>query len=48
MELTESALPFVASRNSDGSPRTTVLPRTLTSPEEVIMDLGAEDGMTVI
>ncbi|MDZ4055422.1 MAG: hypothetical protein U1D69_00385, partial [Polynucleobacter sp.] len=46
MELTESALPFVASRNSDGSPRTTVLPRTLTSPEEVIMEFGAEDGMT--
>jgi len=46
MELTESALPFVASRNSDGSPRTTVLPRTLTSPEEGIMEFGAEDGMT--
>lgn len=36
MEVSESALPLVASRNADGLAQTVVLPRTLIGPEEAI------------
>lgn len=36
MEVTDSSLPFVASRTSDGLGETVVLPRTLIGPEEAI------------
>ena len=45
MELTESTLPFIDSKNSDGYAKTVVIPRTLISPEEITMELGPEDGM---
>jgi len=46
MELTENTLPFVTGRSSDGSAKIVALPRTLISPEDIVMELGAEDGMT--
>lgn len=36
MEVTDSSLPFVSSRNADGLGETVVLPRTLIGPEETI------------
>ena len=45
MELSDSSLPFVASRNPDGSAQTVVLPRTLMGPEDAVTEQGP-DGMS--